>query len=211
MPSSDCRVLLLILVGISSCASASHFNETASAQKSQPDRILRTLNLRPGMRIADLGAGGGYFAMRFAERVGQQGKVYAVDVEPKYLDFIRARAKEQGLHNVTTLLAKENSSGLPDNSVDLVFLRDVYHHLQDRPEYFQKLARALRQQGRVAIIDYHKAGFWHRLFGHATPRETIIQEMKVAGYRLTESHDFLEQQSFTIYTRAEAFRAGKGR
>jgi ubiquinone/menaquinone biosynthesis C-methylase UbiE len=193
--------MLFLLPWLSSCASASHFNETAAAQKSQPDRILGTLSLKPGMRVADLGAGGGYFALRFARRVGERGKVYAIDVKPDYLDFIRARAEEKGLNNVTTLLAEENSSGLPDNSVDLVFLRDVYHHLQERPRYFERLAKALRKQGRVAIIDYHESGLWHRLFGHSTPRETIIREMKEAGYRLIESHDFLERQSFTIYAR----------
>ena len=180
---------------------AKMFNRKASDPKNKPDQILEALALRPGQNIADIGAGGGYFSLRFVEAVRRKGKVYAVDTDPEFLEFIGNDAKEKRLNNVKTILA-EDRLYLPEKSLDLVFLRNVTHHLPDRIKYFKNLKGILKPEGRVAVIEYKDGrGFsFHKIFGHYVPKETIVEEMNKAGYRLEKEFDFLPEQSFTIFS-----------
>lgn len=180
---------------------AGMFNKKASNPKSRPDEILKALALQPGQNIADIGAGGGYFTLRFADAVGG-GRVYAVDTNPEFLEFIRNNAREKGLSNVETIHATGNKLNLPEKSLDLVFMRNMYHHLSGRIEYFRNLRGALKPEGKVAVIDYKNQGFFsfRRLFGHHTPKETIMEEMKDAGYDLMQEHNILPEQHFLLYT-----------
>jgi len=184
---------------------AKMFNKKASDPKSKPDQILEILALQPGQNIADIGAGGGYFSLRFADAVGRKGKVYAVDTNPEFLEFIRNSAEKKGLKNVKTVLAAEGKLTLPKKSLDFVFLRNVYHHLPNRVEYFRNLKGFLKPGGKVAIVEYKRGGLFsfHRIFGHYVHRETIVEEMEEAGYRLEKSYDFLPKQSFTIFSLKE--------
>ena len=109
---------------------------------------------------------------------------------------------EKGLDNVETVLVTEDSLTLPEKSLDLVFMRNVTHHIPNRVEYFGKLKALLKPEGRIAIIEYRRGGrfSFRRMFGHYVPREIIIEEMSKAGYRLEEDLDFLSEQSFTIFS-----------
>ncbi|KUO40506.1 MAG: hypothetical protein AVW06_05130 [Hadesarchaea archaeon DG-33-1] len=181
---------------------AKMFNKKASDPKSKPDQILETLGLQPGQNIADIGAGGGYFSIRFADAVGREGKVYAVDTNPEFLEFIRNSVKEKGLNNVETVLAAEDKIILPERSLDFIFLRNVYHHLPNRAEYFRNLKALLKPGGKIVIVEYKRGGglfSFRRIFGHYVPREIIVEEMEEAGYRLEKGFDFLPKQSFTIF------------
>ena len=182
---------------------AKMFNRKASDSRNKPDQILEALELRQGQNVADVGAGGGYFCIRFAEAVKRKGEVYAVDTNPRFLKFIKNSAKEQGLNNVKTILIVGEDLALPERSLDLVFIRNVCHHLTNRVEYFRKLSRFLKPEGRVAIVEYkHAKPFTFRgMFGHYVLRETIIEEMKEAGYRVKQEFDFLPEQSFTIFSK----------
>jgi len=182
---------------------AKMFNRKASDPKSKPDQVLETLALQPGQNIADIGAGGGYFSLRFADVVGRGGQVFAVDTNPEFLEFIRKGAMEKGLDNVKTVLAAEGKLILPEKSLDLIFLRNVYHHLPNRVEYFRNLKGFLKPRGKISIIEYTKRGglfSFHRIFGHYVIKEIIVKEMEEAGYRLEKDFDFLPKQSFTIYS-----------
>jgi arsenite methyltransferase len=179
---------------------AEMFNSKASKPKNKPDEVLKALELKQGQTVADIGSGGGYFALRFAEIVGAEGHVFAVDTDQNFLDFIKNSAKEKGLSNVETVLAAKDAAPLPENSLNLIFMRNVCHHLPDRPEYFRKLKAALKPEGRIAIIEYRGGGFsFHGLFGHYVPKETIIKEMEQVGYQLEKDLDFLPEQSFTVF------------
>jgi len=182
---------------------AKMLNRKASDPRNKPDQILEALELRQGQNVADIGAGGGYFSLRFADVVGEKGKVYAVDTNPGFLKFIKNSAEEQRLNNVETILVAGEDLALPERSLDLVFMRNVCHHLTNRVEYFKKLKRFLKPKGRVAILEYKRAKpFTSRgMFGHYVPRETIIEEMKEAGYRVKQEFDFLPEQSFTIFSK----------
>jgi ubiquinone/menaquinone biosynthesis C-methylase UbiE len=182
---------------------AEMFNGKASDPKNKPDEILEALELQRGQRVADIGAGGGYFSLRFAEAVGKDGRVFAIDTNPKFLEFIENSAKEKGLDSIETVITMEDNPTLPEKSIDLIFMRNVSHHLPNRSEYFKRLKGALKPDGRIAIIEYKACGgrfSFHRKFGHYVPKEVIIEEMKDAGCRLEKDLDFLPEQSFMIFS-----------
>ena len=169
----------------------------------QPDRVIAALEIEPGDRVADLGAGGGYFTFRLADAVGPKGRVYAVDVDAGMTDYLAKRASEEGYANVEVILAEYDDPGLLEASVDLLFTSNTYHHLENRSDYFRRVRRSLRAGGRVAIIEYKRTGWFQRIFPHFTPVASIRAEMKAAGYRLEREHDFLPKQSFLVFSVAE--------
>lgn len=180
---------------------AKMFNKKASDPKNKPDQIIETLGLQPGQTIADIGAGGGYFSLRFADAVGRNGVVYAIDTSPEFLEFVRKTADEKGSSNIKTVLAEEDKLTLPKKSLDIIFLRNVYHHLPIRVEYLRNLKEFLKPGGKIVIIEYKRGGpfGFQRIFGHYVPKETIIREMGDVGYQLKNDYDFLPKQSFTVY------------
>jgi len=180
---------------------ANMFNRKASNPKNKPDQVLKSLTLQLGQNVADIGAGGGYFSLRFAEAVGREGYVFAVDTKQDFLDFIKEGTKRRGLDNVETVLATENKLTLP-KKVDLVFMRNVCHHIPNRVKYFTNLKEILEPSGRIAIVEYKSARYFsfRGIFGHYVPREIIIEEMTKAGHQLEENLTFLPEQSFTIFS-----------
>jgi arsenite methyltransferase len=147
-----------------------------------------------------LGSGGGYFTFRLAEAVGPAGKVYAVDIDRGMVDLIGKRVKQETASNIETVLATPDDPLLPKTGVDLIFTSNTYHHIDKRIGYFANLRRYLRPGGRVAIIDFDRRSWFVGLFRHYTPREFIKPEMEQAGYSLQQELDFLERQSFLIFT-----------
>ncbi|MGH7823459.1 MAG: class I SAM-dependent methyltransferase [Candidatus Binatia bacterium] len=170
-----------------------------------PERVIRALELREGQRVADLGAGGGYFTFRLAKAVGASGVVYAVDVDDGMIRYLEKRASEEGYRNVRTVRAAVDDLRLPEE-VDLIFTCNTYHHLEDRAAYFRRAAARLRSGGQVVIIDYTGEGYrpgavLQRLTGHAVPARRIRGEMEAAGYRLEREHGFLPRQSLLVFVR----------
>ncbi|MGH9794994.1 MAG: class I SAM-dependent methyltransferase [Candidatus Acidiferrales bacterium] len=180
------------------------YGEGASRDEwQQPHRVLEALALRPGDRVADIGAGGGYFSFRFARAVGPEGRIYAVDVDRDMTTHMEKEAAARGLRNVSAILAAPDDPKIPE-PVDLVFVSNTYHHITNRTEYFRRLRRQLRPDGRLAIIEYSGNNNWFaRTFGHKTDASTIRSELEAAGYRLAEEHHFLPQQHFLIFSNAE--------
>jgi arsenite methyltransferase len=158
----------------------------------RPEHVVETLRIEKGARIADLGAGGGYFTFRLADAAGPDGLVWAVDVDPGMVAFVRERSAADGYENVRVVEAAPDDPRLPSGAIDLVFTCNTYHHIPDRVAYFSRLRRALAPGGRVAIVEHRGEGFFARLFGHATGDDVIRREMEAAGYRLDAAHDFLE-------------------
>ena len=166
----------------------------------QPGKVIEALNLKPGMIVADIGAGSGYFTRRLAEGVGHTGQVIAIDVEQKMLDYNRQELEKLWIVNrAKFILGKSDSPSLSEHSVDLVFLCDVYHHLKHHVDYLTRTKPALTPNGRVVIIDFYhdersgKLGFSKH---HLVPREDVIENMQQAGYTLSQEHTFLPRQYF---------------
>jgi SAM-dependent methyltransferase len=118
--------------------------------------IARKLELAPGMAIADIGAGTGFFAELFAESVGAEGRVYAVEVSPRFLEHLRQRALERGFRQIEVVEGGERSARLADASIDVAFLCDTYHHFEHPQAMLASLHRALRPGGRLFIVDFEK-------------------------------------------------------
>jgi predicted methyltransferase len=160
----------------------------------QPERVVADLALAPGAKVADLGAGGGYFTFRLARAVGPEGRVYAVDIDEGMNEHVARQAQKEGLANVRTVLAASDDARLPE-PVDLFFTSNTYHHLEGRVVYFRGVReRQLAPGGRVAIVEFRPGKT-----SHATARKTIEEEMGAAGFRLVKSFDYLERQHFLVF------------
>ena len=178
-------------------------NKKASEPKAKPDKIIESLKIKTNDIIADIGAGGGYYALRFAEIVGKQGKVYAIDSNSDMLVTINDESKKAGFDNIITVNADKMKSVLTQSELDFIFVRNTYHHLENRINYFADLKKYLKPNGRIAIIEYKPAGSifsFHRFCGHQVKPNIIISELQQAGYKVIESFNFLKEQSFTIFS-----------
>lgn len=194
--------LVPLLIWVTGCTQFAyqHMNDPSRDAWQKPKAVIQALDLTSGAYVADLGAGGGYFTFKLAEAVGPKGRVYAVDVDKTALHVIEKEAKQRGMTNVELFLATPNDPHLPPDGVDFIFTCNTYHHLSDRVTYFKSLARYLRPSGRIAIIDYKEGGWFGSLFGHATTKETVRQELQAAGYLFINDFDFLPKQHFQVFS-----------
>lgn len=171
----------------------------------KPAQVVDALELKPGMHVADLGAGSGYFTRRFVEAVGETGKVYVIDVEPEALKYVEeSLIRMHRRFEAEFILARPDNPKIPVESVDLIFVCDTYHHLEDRADYFRNVKTSLKPGGRIALIDFYhdeRSGDLDFPKRHLVPREKVIEEMTTAGYRLAKEHRFLPKQYFLEFTR----------
>ena len=174
-------------------------------QDQKPAQVVDALELKPGMHVADLGAGSGYFTRRFVEAVGETGKVYVIDVEPEALKYVEeSLIRMHRRFEAEFILARPDNPKIPVESVDLIFVCDTYHHLEDRADYFRNVKTSLKPGGRIALIDFYhdeRSGDLDFPKRHLVPREKVIEEMTAAGYRLAKEHRFLPKQYFLEFTR----------
>lgn len=170
----------------------------------EPDRVIESLGVRQGDEVADLGAGSGYFTVRLAREVGPAGKVYAVDIDSKMLDYIEQRAKEEKLENIQTILADPNDPKLGSASVDLIFICDVLHHIHERDKYYPKLLRALRPGGRLVNIDFQKRNLpLGPPLEMKIAKKDCIKEIEAGGFHFAKEFDFLKHQYFLLFEKEE--------
>lgn len=166
----------------------------------RPDEVVAALDLGPGMVVADIGAGTGYFNRRLSAAVGEAGAVLAVDVEPNLVAHLRERAEKEGTANVVPILGSADNPRIPAGAADLVLAVDTYHHIDDRPSYLRRLRRALRPGGRVAVIDFKKErSAVGPPIGHRLAREKVLEEFALAGYLPIEEPEILQYQYFLIF------------
>ena len=176
------------------------FDAPSRAAWQKPDQIPGALGLEEGMAVADIGAGTGYFERFFAAAVGASGKVYAVDTEPKMVAFLEQRASREKTPQVVPVLAAPDDPHLPKGGLDVVFLCDTYHHIDDRVGYIRRLGRTLKPGGRVAIVDFHKRELpVGPPLEHKLAREQVVEEFALAGWVLARESDVLPYQYFLIF------------
>lgn len=162
----------------------------------KPHEVITALKLKSSETIADIGAGPGYFARRFANHAGT---VYAVDIDARLLEMGAAKAPA----NYKTIVAAPDDPRLPAAAVDTIFFCDVLHHIENRPAYYRKLDAALKPGGRIVIVDFYK-----KPLPVGPPpamkleREQVIGEFQTAGFRLADSYNFLPHQYFLVFERA---------
>mgnify|MGYP000151674645 FL=1 len=162
----------------------------------QRHRIVEAADVRPGMWVADVGAGTGLFTLLFAERVGPAGRVYAVDIAPEFLAHIEARARAAGWRQVRTVLGGERSAKLPPRALDRVFLCDTYHHFEYPRAMLASLHRALKPGGELVLVDFRRvpgeSSEW--VLNHVRAGEEVFTaEIEAAGFQKIARADFLRE------------------
>jgi ubiquinone/menaquinone biosynthesis C-methylase UbiE len=162
----------------------------------KPEEVIKKMNIRLNDVIADIGAGTGYFTRRFAF-AALTGKAVGLDIEPSMVRYMKEDAKKLGLKNYEARVVKKDDSELGNNTVDIVFLCDTYHHIDNRIEYFSKVKGSLKKRGRLVIVDFYKKELpYGPPPDHKLAKEIVITELEEAGYKLLRSHDFLPYQYF---------------
>ncbi len=163
----------------------------------KPEAVLDALHLEPAARVADIGAGTGYFAVRIGKRI-PEGKIFAVDIEPDMVQYLGERAAREHLGNIVAVQAGADDANLPE-PVDLALVVDTYHHIGNRVQYFAKLKNALRPQARLAIVDFRADSPNGPPAAYRIAPEQVVKELGAAGYALVETHQFLPRQYFLVF------------
>lgn len=166
--------------------------------------IVESLDLIPGMVVADIGAGTGFYTHLFAEAVGDSGKVYAVDISENFIENILRIAKKQGLKNIEGIISTPTSAGLAPASIDLAFICDTYHHFEYPQTMLASIHKSLRPGGKLVIIDFRKqpgvSSGW--VMSHVRANEvTVIKEVEAAGFRLVAQQDLLLSNYFLTFVK----------
>lgn len=148
------------------------------------EEIVASIGLEPGQAIADVGAGTGLYEPLFAAAVGTGGTVYAVDIVPRFIEYIATKAAERNLTQITTILGDDRSTGLAEGSVDVVFVCDTYHHFEDHEAMLASIHQALRPGGRFVVVDYERIE--PRIEHIRADKAQFTAEIEANGFRLTE-------------------------
>lgn len=167
----------------------------------RPDRLLRLLSIREGEKVADLGAGIGYFTSTLSSIVGHSGTVYAVETDPELLKHLEIKAAGQDFDNTIVVRGSETDPNLPEDALDLILTVNTWHRLGDRRPMREAVSRALKPGGRFVVVDWHLGEIAiappveRRL-----PREELIAEMVADGWTVTTNSRLLKYQYLLIFT-----------
>jgi SAM-dependent methyltransferase len=172
------------------------FDSPGREDRLQINRVMDILGIAPGKRVADIGAGSGWFTMRAAKRVGDTGTVYAVDINPEAITYIDSRAQRENLRNVKTVLGKADDPRLP-TTVDAVLLLKTYHEVAQPVKLLRNLRSSLSPGAKVGVIDKNGSGE-----NHGVSKDIVIREAAEAGYQLVQQEDFIKDgmDYFLVFT-----------
>jgi 2-polyprenyl-3-methyl-5-hydroxy-6-metoxy-1,4-benzoquinol methylase len=177
--------------------------------EENPEGALDALGLKPGMNVADVGAGVGYMSLRIARRVTPGGKVWANDLQPKMLEMLRANAAKAGAMNIETVLGTETDPKLPQNSMDLVLLVDVYHEFSHPREMVRGIRESLKPDGRLVLLEYRKEDPKVPIrIEHKMTVAEVKAELEADGFKMSQVIETLPRQHILILTKAAAKAAG---
>ena len=170
-------------------------DERSRDQAGEAERVMNLLGVKPGLGVADIGAGRGYYTVRVARRVGPTGRVFAEDVVPDYLERLARRVDNEGLASTVTVARGDpHDPRLPPGSVDLALLVHMYHEVQQPYGLLWNLRPALRPGAHVAVIDARK-----ETKVHGTPPDLLRCELAAVGYRQTAFYDLQERSYLAVF------------
>ncbi len=177
---------------------AKRFEKPERDAWQKPDAVIKALDLKQDTIVADIGSATGYFPVRFAGAL-PKGRVYGIDIEKSMVDYLNERAGRENLPNLSSILGKPDDPKLPE-PVDVVFICNTYHHIEDRQVYFEKLKKNLRAGARLVIVDFIKGelpvGPPDQM--KLAPDE-LISELSAVEYRLVQKFEILPYQYFLIF------------
>lgn len=192
MPSRRTRLLVLALglLGflLAAAGLAVYRSQSGPGLEREVERLALLVKLRPGMTVAEIGAGNGRMAVHLARRLGPSGRLYTTELDPGKLEAIRNAAAAAGLGNIAIIEAGEHSTGLPDACCDVIYMRRVYHHFTDPASMNKGLYAALRPGGRLAVIDFLSPR-WMFFLHHGIAREVVVGQVTSAGFTLDRRVD----------------------
>jgi len=171
------------------------------AANLQIDRVMDILQIKDGKSVADIGAGSGWFTVRAAQRVGEKGKVFAVEINQEYIDYINDRAKKENFTNIQTVSGTEDDPKLPENAVDAVLILKTYHEIGEPLKVLANLKKSLKKDALLGIIDRNGTGG-----DHGIDKEKVVLELKRAGFVLKEEFDFVKPDGMDYFL---VFQAAK--
>ncbi|HYE87460.1 MAG TPA: class I SAM-dependent methyltransferase [Vicinamibacterales bacterium] len=187
------------LAPVMGVAGAGWLERAERESEEAPSKALEALDLKPGMVVADIGAGSGYYTSRIARRVGPSGRVYATDIQPGMIDLLNRRVTSEGLTNVTTILAGMEEPKLPPKSLDLAIMVDVYHELQQPQLFLQLLKDAFKPGGRLVLLEFRKEDPNVPILpAHKMSVAEVKQELEAEGYVLDRVIDVLPWQHIIV-------------
>lgn len=186
---------------VSPIVSASYSNEDARDGVREAETVMKLADVRPGMFVADIGAGEGYYTVRLSPLVGRRGRVLAEDIVPETRDDLAARVTREDLHNVAVKLGQANDPMLPDVSFDRVFMIHMYHEIERPSEFLWNLRADLKPHGRVVVVDADRP-----TDRHGTPPRLLICEFSALGYQLTRFERLADSESYFAQFEPNAMR-----
>jgi predicted methyltransferase len=188
-----------------------HFTEVFETESreifAKRKEIVAACKIKPGMMVADVGAGTGLFTLLFSAEVGDQGKVYAVEIAPKFIEHIEKACKEKGIRNVVGVLCKPDSAELPPESIDLAFICDTYHHFEFPFKTMTSIHRALRPKGRAVLVDFKRiqgvSSEW--VMNHVRAgQETFTREITSTGFKVVDEPKLLKENYCLVFEKVSA-------
>ena len=177
---------------------AEQFDDPARAAWQRPQAVVAAMEIAPGMTVADVGAGTGYFEPHLSRAVGAEGQVLALDIEPDMVRYLSERAQREQLANVRPALAQTDDPKLPLGQVDRVLMVDTWHHIAERVAYAQKLRAALRPDGRLYIVDFKLEATHGPPHEHRLSAAAVIEELAAAGMHAEVSTLELPEQYVVV-------------
>jgi SAM-dependent methyltransferase len=177
------------------------FDDPARDAWQRPADVMHLLDLHPGMTVADLGAGTGYFEPHLAHLVGPTGHVLALDVEPEMVQYLRDRAARDGLANVEARVVAPDDPALPPRGVDRVLIVDTWHHLRDREAYARKLAAGLTAGGTVTVVDFTRESAMGPPVSARLAPDQVVAELSAGGLHAAVVAETLPEQYVVVARR----------
>src|SRR4051794_18152206 len=189
--------------GVMGVAGADWLVRPEREAEEQPDAALDAIGIAKGSTAADIGAGVGYFTWRLAERVGPSGRVYANDIQQSMLDALRKNMDKRHLKNIVPVLGDEDDPRLPENSVDVALLVDVYHEFSEPQKMLQAIRRSLKPDGRIVLLEYRKEDPAVPIRPeHKMSVEEVRAELEPEGFRLERVSEALPRQHILIFRKS---------
>jgi len=170
-------------------------------EEEQPDKVVAAMGLKDGDMVADIGVGTGFFARRIAKLVAPNGKVYGVDIQPEMLEMLEGYCAKEGIENVEPVLGDMDDPKLPDNTLDWIILVDTYHEFADPAAMLAKMAKALKADGKVALLEYRLDGETaaHIKKEHRMSVKQVLKEWNAGGFELVDLMEFLPAQHYFVF------------
>ena len=169
-------------------------------EEERTSEMVKELNLKPGMTVADIGSGNGYHTLMMAEIIGQKGTAYAVDIQPEMLQMLEKRADKAGMKNIKSIVNRYWDTDLPDSSIDFALMADVYHEFSHPEQMLSSIRRALKPEGIVTLLEFREEDPKVPIKPeHKMSKKQVIKEMSKNGFKLTRSYDKLPWQHLLFF------------